>query len=112
MGSSPATQARASRLNRLAIFTRWLVYQRLSDRREIRLGSVVVAVAGQVICDPHECASQPAIGVPDEGAPIVVGLIALMPGRVKSAATRDRIGVGVPRDRSHFGGKGRPLKLH
>ena len=72
---------------------------------EIRLGPIVVAVAGQVIGDPHQYASQPAIGVPDDRAPIVVGLIALMPGRIKTATAGYRIGIGVSRDRPHFSGK-------
>ena len=70
---------------------------------EIRLGPIVVAVARQVICDPHQHASQPAIGVPDDRAPIVVGLIALMSGRIEAATEGYRIGVGVPRDRARRG---------
>src|SRR5262245_15927086 len=72
---------------------------------DVRPSPIVVAVAGQVICDPHQYASQPAICVPDDGSPIVVGLIALMPGWIKTATAGYRIGIGVPRDRSHFGGK-------
>src|SRR4030095_15481097 len=51
---------------------------------DVRPSPIVVAVAGQIICDPHQHASQPAICVPDDRAPIVVGLIALMPGRIKT----------------------------
>jgi hypothetical protein len=35
-------------------------------------------MAGQVVSDPHQHASQPAVGVADERSAIVVGLIALI----------------------------------
>ena len=72
---------------------------------EIGLGSIIVAVARQVVSDPHQRASQPAIGVPDEWAPIVVGLITLMSGRIETTTACNLIRIGVPRDRSHFSGK-------
>ena len=44
----------------------------------VRLATVVIAVAGQIVCDPHQHAPQPTIGLADDGATIMVRLIALM----------------------------------
>ena len=45
----------------------------------VRLATVISAMAGQVVRDPHQHAPQTAIGLADDGPTIMICLIALVP---------------------------------
>ncbi len=44
----------------------------------VGLATVIRAMAGEVISDPHQRAPQSAVGLSDDGPTIMIGLIALM----------------------------------
>ena len=51
--------------------------------------TVISAMAGQIIGDPHQHAPQPTIGLADDWSPVIVRLVALMTGREQARTTGD-----------------------
>ena len=52
-------------------------------------------MASQVIRDPHQHATQPTIGLANDGATIIIGLIALMTRWEQPRTSGDGICIGV-----------------